>query len=250
MGAAAVMSLAEVREKKQRAEGRQQLHERFAHWSDALEAQMKEPKPTLEQLTRTVWEQRQALTGSLTTAILEQRYGGEQAQRSAPWPQCGRTGAARAVVSRTVETLVGEGAVHRPYFYCVPGAPGFAPLEAALSLAEGRNQVDLQRAAAKLTAEVPYETAGELFAELTGVTMGRQPLHPATNVVPEGLGALDLAPPRSESEAKGTAVAVGHRPRPMLGLAIDGAQVPTRPETAQGSRPGRKQHRAKRARWP
>jgi hypothetical protein len=32
-------------------------------------------------------------------------------------------------------------------------------------------------------------------------------------------------------------------------LAIDGADVPTRPETAKGGRPGRKQARAKRARW-
>jgi hypothetical protein len=32
-------------------------------------------------------------------------------------------------------------------------------------------------------------------------------------------------------------------------LAIDGADVPTRPETAKGRRPGRKQIRAKRARW-
>src|SRR5262249_13168772 len=233
MGAAAVMSLAEVREKKQRAEGRQQLHERFAHWLDGLEAQMKEPKPTLEQLTRTVWEQRQALTGSLTTAILEQRYGAEQAQRSAPCPQCGRTVAARAVVSRTVETLVGEVAVDRPYFYCVPCAHGFAPLEAALSLAEGRKQFDLQRAAAKLTAEVPYETARGLFAEVTGVTLGTERLPTLTNVVTEGLGVLDVAPTRSEIEAKVTAVSVGHRQRPILVLAIDGAQVPTRPETAR-----------------
>jgi hypothetical protein len=32
-------------------------------------------------------------------------------------------------------------------------------------------------------------------------------------------------------------------------LAIDGAEVPTRPETAKGRRPGRKKARAKRARW-
>jgi hypothetical protein len=35
----------------------------------------------------------------------------------------------------------------------------------------------------------------------------------------------------------------------MLVLAIDGAEVPTRPETAKGRRPGRKKVRAKRARW-
>ncbi len=116
MGAAAIISLAEVREKKQRAESRQELHERFDQWLDSLEVQMKEPKPTLEQITHAVWQARQELTGSLTEALVQHRYGTEHAQRTAPCPQCGRVVAARAVVSRTVETLVGSGALDRPYF--------------------------------------------------------------------------------------------------------------------------------------
>jgi hypothetical protein len=43
--------------------------------------------------------------------------------------------------------------------------------------------------------------------------------------------------------------AVGQQWRPILVLAIDGADVPTRPETAKGQSPGRKGARAKRARW-
>jgi hypothetical protein len=249
MGAAAVISLAEVREKKQQAEFRQQLHERFDQWLAALEEQVKAPKPTLEQLTHTIWERRQELTGSLTEALVEQRYRAEQAQRSAPCPQCGRPVAARAVVSRTVDTLVGEVEVARPYFYCVPCGHGFAPLEATLGLAEGRKQFDLQRAAARLTAEVPYETARELFAELTGRELGAARLHTLTNTVAAGLGVLDVAPTRHEIEEQIAALAAVRRKPPILVLAIDGAQVPTRPDTAQGSRPGRKKPRAKRARW-
>jgi hypothetical protein len=78
MGAAAVISLAEVREKKQRTAVRQQLHERFDLWLDAVEAEMKEPKPTLEQMTRALWERRQELMGSLTEALVARRYGNEQ----------------------------------------------------------------------------------------------------------------------------------------------------------------------------
>jgi hypothetical protein len=37
--------------------------------------------------------------------------------------------------------------------------------------------------------------------------------------------------------------------RPLVVRAIDGADGPTRPETAKGRRPGRKEARAKRARW-
>ena len=87
MGAAAVISLAEVREKKQRTEYRRQLHEQFDLWLDTLEEQMTEPKPTLEQITRAVWEVRQELTGGLAEALVEQRYRTEHEQRNAPCPQ-------------------------------------------------------------------------------------------------------------------------------------------------------------------
>src|SRR5438067_1613739 len=120
MGAAAVISLAEAREQRQRAELRRQLQERFEQWLDTLEEHVKEPKPTLEQITRAVGE---------------------------------------------------------------------------------------------------------------------------------GLGVLDVAPSREELAAKIAAVAAGRRWRPIVGLAIDGADVPTRPETAKARRPGRKHQRAKRARW-
>ena len=246
---AAVIALAEVREQRQRAEYRQQLHACFDRWLDSLEAHMKDPKPTLEDLTHAVWACRQELTGQLTATLLEQHFAAEQEQRQAPCPQCGRRIEARAVPMRTVETLVGKVEVARPYFYCVPCGHGFAPLEAALGLAAGRKQFDLQRAAAKRTAEVPYETARELFADLTGVALGTERLHTVTNAVAEDLSVLDVAPTRAEIEAQLAAVATGQRRRPILVLALDGAYVPLRPEAARGRRPGRKTQRAKRAHW-
>ncbi|MBI3302823.1 MAG: ISKra4 family transposase [Deltaproteobacteria bacterium] len=249
MGAAAVISLAEVRERKQRAEVRQQLHEQFDHWLDTLEEHVKEPKPTLEQLTRAVWALRQELTGQLSTALVEQRYRAEQAQHHAPCPQCGQQVAARGVVPRTLETLVGAVELARPYFYCVPCGQGFAPLDTALGVAPGRKQFDVQQAAAKLAAEVPYETAQELLTELTGVGLSTARMHELTNTVAEGLSVLDVTPPRQEILAKIAAVAEGRRWRPIGVLAIDGADLPTRPEEAKGRRPGRKKHRAKRAHW-
>jgi uncharacterized protein (DUF1499 family) len=118
-----------------------------------------------------------------------------------------------------------------------------------LGVAPGRKQFDVQRAAAKLAAEVPYETAQDLFKELTGVGLSTARLHELTNTVAEGLGVLDVAPPRQEVLAKIAAVAAGRRWRPIGVLAIDGAELPTRPEEAKGRRPGRKKQRAKRARW-
>src|SRR5262249_38270089 len=96
MGAAAIISLGEVREKKQRAEDRRELHERFDHWLDTLAAQMKTPKPTLEELTRAVWEQRHELTGHLTAALVAQQHRAAHEQRSAPcpavWADCNSPG--------------------------------------------------------------------------------------------------------------------------------------------------------------
>lgn len=249
MGAAAVISLVEVREQKQRARCRQQLHEQFDYWLDALEEQVKAPKPTLEQLTQAVWELRQELTGQLSTALLEQRYGAGQEQTHASCPQCGRQVAARGVVTRKVETLIGEVELARPYFYCVPCGQGSAPLDAALGVAPGRKQFDVQCAAAKLTAEVPYEPAQDLFKELTGVGLSTARLHELTNTVAAGLGVLDVAPPCEEVLAKIAAVAAGRRWRSIGVLAIDGAELPPRPDEATGRRPGRKKQRAKRARW-
>jgi hypothetical protein len=249
MGAAAIISLAEVREKKERAEFRRQLHERVDHWLDALEEKVTEPKPTLEHLTRAVWELRQELTGSLTEALLEHRWGAEQEQTSAPCPRCGHAVTARGVVSRRLETLVGEVELARPYFYCVPCRRGFAPLEPALGVAPGRKQFDVQQAAAKLTAEVPYATACELFAELTGLKLSEQTAHTLTNEVAEEVGVLEVAPSREEIATKVTEATAGKRRRPIMVLAIDGAYMPTRPERAKGRRPGRKTARAKRPRW-
>jgi hypothetical protein len=249
MGAAAVISLVEVREQKRRAEIRQQVHAHLDQWLDTLEEHVKEPKPTLEQLTRAVWEARQELTGGLTEALVEQRYRAEQEQQHAPCPQCGQRVAARGVVTRTLETLVGEVELARPYFYCVPCGQGFAPVDAALGVAPGRKQFDVQQAATKLAAEVPYETAQELLRELTGVELSTARMHELTNGIAEGLSVLDVAPPRAEILAKIAAVAEGRRWRPIGVLAIDGADLPTRPDEAKGCRPGRKKHRAKRARW-
>jgi hypothetical protein len=96
---------------------------------------------------------------------------------------------------------------------------------------------------------VPDETACELFEELTGLPLSAHTAHELTQAVAEGLTVLDVAPSREAILAKITAVAAGQPWGPILVLAIDGADVPTCPETAKGQRPGRKKARANRARW-
>jgi hypothetical protein len=63
MGAAEVIAFEEVRARKQWASLRQQLHERFDQWLDTLEQQWHELPATLPEVTATVWDLRQPLTG-------------------------------------------------------------------------------------------------------------------------------------------------------------------------------------------
>src|SRR5438093_6671300 len=111
MGAAEVISFEEVRARKQWDALRGQLHTRFDQWLDGLEAQLQEPAPTLAQVTETLWQLRQELTGGLTHA-----HAGEQSRKQAPCPQCARLLTARPAMTRTVETLVGMVQFERSYF--------------------------------------------------------------------------------------------------------------------------------------
>lgn len=73
-------------------------------------------------------------------------------------------------------------------------------------------------------------------------------MHTLTNQLAKGRSVLDVASSPEEVARKISAVSPG-RHRPILVFTIDGAQVPTRLESARGSRLGRKRHRAKRAYW-
>jgi hypothetical protein len=249
MAYAAILSLEEFRDAQRRTEVRQCLHDRFDRWLQRVEDQVKEPQPTLEELTQAVFALRQELTQAVTEGLLEQAYRAGLEQRTAVCPQCGQTLSARGPQKRTVETRVGAIHLQRPYFYGMRCQHGTTPLDEVLQLTERRKQPDVQQAAIKLTREVPYETACELFEELTGVSLSAHTAHEVTPAVAEGLTVLDVAPSRKEIIAKIVAVAEGQPWRPILVLAIDGADVPTRPETVQGRRPRHKKVRAKRAHW-
>src|SRR5438132_10770585 len=249
MGAAEVISFEEVRARKQWDALRGQLHTRFDQWLDELEAQLQELAPSLAQVTEAVWNLRQALTGGLTETIVEHAHRGEHTRQQSRCPQWARVSTARDPVRRTVETLVGSVQLERPYFYCPVCHRGWYPLDEVLGLSPGRTQLDVQKAAAKLVTEVPYDEAQRLFGDLTGVGVGSERMHTFTNHVAEGLTVLDVAPSRDEIKRRIAEGAAGRFRRPVLVLGIDGAYVPTRPESARGRRPGQARQRARRARW-
>jgi len=250
MGCAAeVISLSEVRARKQWDGLRQELHSRFDQWLDDLEQRLPEPNTTLAQVSEIVWQIRQDLTGGLTETIVTQAHASEQSRKQAPCPQCDRLLTARPAVARTVETMVGSLQLERPYFYCRTCRRGFYPFDEVLNLAPGHLQLDVQQAAAKVVIEMPYDEAQTFFSDLTGVSMGSERMHTLTNQAAQGLTVLDVAPSREAIEARIAEVAAGKWRRPVVVLGIDGAFVPTRPESARGRRPGQRCQRAKRPRW-
>jgi len=95
-----------------------------------------------------------------------------------------------------------------------------------------------QRAAVQLTKEVPYETACELFAELTGLPLSAHTAHEVTQAVAEGLTVLDVAPSREEILAQMTALAAhsgaGHRWRQCPHASGDGARSTARAQAGAG----------------
>jgi hypothetical protein len=145
--------------------------------------------------------------------------------------------------------MVGVVQIERPYFYCRTCRCGVYPLDAALGLAPGRTQRDVHKAAVKLVTEVPYDEAQTLFGALTGVGLGSERMHTVTNHIAAGLTVVAVVPARHEIEQRIAAVSAGRSRRPVLVLGIDGAYVPTRPDSARKPCDGQRRTRAKRARW-
>ena len=246
MVTAPVLALAKTGQAWGRTPTRRELHEGFDLWLDALEEAMQEEPASLDAMTKAVFARRQELTGGVTEALVRQRHAEALGQERAPCPQCGRSVRSRGVVPRTVETLVGELTLERPYFYCEPCKQGFYPLDEALELSEHRKQWDLQEAGARLAAEVPFEEAQELFSQLTGMSLSDHATHQVVGQIGQDLGVLEVSP---TAEEIGQRVAEGKKQLPIMVLAIDGAHVPTRPERAKGLAKGKKRQRARRSKW-
>lgn len=250
MGCAAeVIAFDDVRANRQRQDLRHQLHQRFERWLDELEAHLPESNATLAQVSETVWKLRQSLTAGVAQTIVEQAHQEVLRRDSLRCTTCGCPLKARQAMARTVRTMIGDLELERPYFYCRFCHQGRYPFDDALGLTPGRLQLDVQQAAVDLAVDLPFETASRQFERLSGIGVSSERMHTVTHRVAEGLSVLDVAPSREEIDWRVAQVATGHFRRPVLVLGIDGAYVPSRPESARGRRPGQAHCRARRARW-
>jgi hypothetical protein len=74
-------------------------------------------------------------------------------------------------------------------------------------------------------------------------------MHALTHQAAEGLTLLEVAPSRGQVDQLVAQVAKGRFRHPVLVLGVDGAYVPSRPESARGRRPGQAHQRAWQAHW-
>jgi len=99
----------------------------------------------------------------LTAALFEQMInslGKEELQaKTHACPECNKTLKFSRNMRRTIDTQHGRIALQRPYFYCKPCHRGSYPFDEKLGIAPTYKQYDLQKPAAKLLAEVPFERA-------------------------------------------------------------------------------------------
>ena len=168
MGAAEVISCEEVRASKQWNSLRQQLHERFDPWLDTLAQQWHEPPSTLREVTTTVWDLRQQLTGGLTETIVAQVHRGEHDRTRSPVHGvmgCCEPESASAVPS---QPWGGRCSLRAPMSLAALVARVAKPRDDTLGLVAGCTQLEMQHAAAQLVTEVPYDTAQSLCGDLRG----------------------------------------------------------------------------------
>ena len=248
----AVLSLETYQQHQADAAYRAQVHAAVDALLDDLEDQMAdstEGLPSLFTLTEAVRAERSQWSGTLVQAYVERTYAPYLHQERAECPQCSRSFKARLSRSRKVATLVGTVTVERPYFYCTSCRHGFYPLDEALGLSDQVNQTDIQEAACELALDMPYEQAAQYLDKWTDASISDCVLHDWVSQIGADVTVLEVCPTREEIQQRIVQVGAGRKWKPILVLGIDGAVVPTRPDTAKGTRPGRKKVRARRGRW-
>ena len=148
---------------------REALHEIPDCWIDEVEWMTE--GAGLDGIVEKIFKKRQELMGKIVRQIIEEQFFDELNRETMVCLQCGKVLTRRGMPGRTVETMIGETRLTRPYFYCENCKDGFYPLDDALILSDRVIQWDMQEVGASVAAEVPYNTAEELFEKLTGMSM-------------------------------------------------------------------------------
>ncbi|MDI6886357.1 MAG: hypothetical protein QMD22_08475, partial [archaeon] len=111
---------------------RAEIHEAIDSWIDEV-VEMKKGAG-LGGITEEIFKKRQEMMGKIVEQIVEELFSEELNRETMTCPNCGRVLNRREMHERTVETIIGEIRLKRPYFYCEKCKEGFHPLDDVLIL--------------------------------------------------------------------------------------------------------------------
>ena len=185
----------------------------------------------IDDITGAIFRNKSEILGQFALGFIKKKHNHLLNQEYCECPLCGkRLKAWNKKVKRSIESLGGCLDIYRPYFYCKDCNHGFYPLDAAMGLAPSPKQYDIQDLEAWLSSELPFKTAAEAFKRCTGDSLSADHMFETANRVGNHLNILDVCPTKDEIGQKIDELSKGKFRRPVMMLAIDGANAPTRPE--------------------
>jgi hypothetical protein len=184
-----------------------------------------------EQISLAVAKEGQAILAEILKSALEKRIT-QETETSIECTCCGRWLRSYESRSKAIATLHGSVEVNRPYYYCKRCKKGFFPTDEKMGLVQRTTQLDLQRKAALLTAEMPFEQASRLFKELTGHSLSDHTMHDIASDLSEVTTKEIVLPTTKAIEKLVSKHSRQGKWRPIVAVFADGAMMPTRPESA------------------
>jgi hypothetical protein len=185
---------------------------------------------SLEDITENIFSHKSELLGNLGLCLIKQNFTQDLEQEYYNCPCCTkRIRREPKLVKKVLETMIGQINLERPYFYCKSCKKGYYPLDEKMELAERGIQYDIQKLEAWLSSKLPYEEAQEAYVRCTGNQISTGHMFETTNGIADDIGIKDVCPSAEEIHQKLEQYNDQFR-RPVVMIAVDGAEAPTRPE--------------------
>lgn len=197
---------------------------------EQLKEQIEGKDVDVEEMSNLLREEGKRVTAAVFEQMLNSVGKEELQAKTHICSECSRTLTAPKNLRRTIDTQHGRIALQRPYFYCKFCHRGSYPFDEKLGISPTYKQYDLQKPAARLLAELPFERASQLFKELTGNEISDHTMHELSEGISEASDMVRVLPSRKMVEETIEKHSGGKVWRPILVVSADGAHLPTRPE--------------------
>jgi len=160
--------------------------------------------------------------GQVMTAVVAARVAGQGLRPRCPTCQ-GRLHLVDAQRPRSLQGLVGDYTVRRPYYRCPHCRASQTPFDASVGLGRGSLSPALSRVACRLGIDASFPEAADLLAETLGVVVSDEGIRRIT----EGIGAVAEAEQQTAMERAAVGLEPAGTPAsPTLLVTVDGVMVP------------------------